>query len=400
MRGGLEDAEMKPNAVTLVCVVAGLLMLAGCASPKDEPTPTAEPGSTADFQSIVGVTGVVVPEQWAALSMKGQGVVAEVLVKEGDRVAAGQALLRLDGQAAAEAAVRTAEQERLTAQQALDELQENAPLAAAQAGLALASAEKALADEEYRWRVQQAGNRASPETIREAEAKLTLAEDEVARCRDLYDLASGDAAKALALVQLTQAERDRDAALRNLNWYKGKPTDVDQAILDGKLSVARAQLEAARREAEHRIPGPDPDLLAQARGRLALAEAQLATAQQALADRELHAPFSGIVCNLKGHVGEWLAPGMPVLHLGSLDGLRIETTDLNEIDAARLRIGDTAIVTFDALPAASVRGKVESVGFKSAEGSGVNFTAVLRLDPIPDGLRWGMTAFVDIEVQE
>ena len=94
----------------------------------------------------------------------------------------------------------------------------------AQAELALANAAKALDDEEYRWRVQQEGNRASPETIREAEAKLKLAEDEVSHWQGIYNRASGDSAKAMALVQLTQAKRNRDSALRNLNWYKGKPT--------------------------------------------------------------------------------------------------------------------------------------------------------------------------------
>ena len=384
----------------LAWILAGILMLAGCGAAGSEATPTPESGAGEVFDAIVSATGVVVPERWAALSMRGQGIVAERLVEEGDRVVAGQALVRLDGQAQAEAAVRLAEQELLNAQQALHDLREDAPLAAAQAELARANAEKALADEQYRWRVQQAGQRASPETIREAEAKLTLAEDAVDRYQGLYNQASGDSAKAQAQVQLTQAKRERDAALRNLNWYRGKPTDVDQAILDGKLGVAQAERDAAVREAELRIPGPHPDLLAQAEGRLAAAQAQLAAAQQALADLELQAPFAGVVCNLRARPGEWVAPGMPILLLGDLEALRVETTDLNEIDAARLQAGDPAVVTFDALPATGVSARVERIGFKSSEGSGVNYTVILVLDEIPDGLRWGMTAFVDIEVQE
>ena len=38
------------------------------------------------------------------------------------------------------------------------------------------------------------------------------------------------------------------------------------------------------------------------------------------------------------------------LELADLDHLRVETTDLNEIDVARIQIGDTASITFDALP--------------------------------------------------
>ena len=391
---------MKRNAKNVVWIVVCSLILAACGSSGEEATPTPEPSLAEDFNAIIGATGVVVPEQWATLSMRGQGVVAEVLVEDGDHIVAGQPLVRLDGQAAAEAKVRSAEYELLNAQQALDELHENVQLAAAQAELALANARDALDDEEYRWRVQQEGYRASPETIRAAEAKLLLANEEVDHYKALYDRASGDTDKANALVNLNAAEQRRDTALRNLNWYKGTPTDTDQAILDGKLSLAQAQLDQAERDAEDVIPGPDPDLLAQAKARLTLAQAQLATAQQALADLELRAPFDGVVCNLKTRVGEWSTPGMPVLQLGDLNGLQVETTDLNEIDAARIQLNDKAIVTFDALPEASVSGTVQRVGFKSAEGSGVNYTAVLKLDQIPDGLRWGMTAFVDIEAGE
>ena len=107
-----------------------------------------------------------------------------------------------------------------------------------------------------------------------------------------------------------------------------------------------------------------------------------------------------MVCLLQTRVGEWLMPGMPVIELGNLEGLRVETTDLNEIDAARIQLDDSVIVTFDALPGVTVGGTVQRIAYKSAEGSGVNYTAVILLDEIPEGLRWGMTAFVDIEVDK
>ncbi len=395
---------MKPNAKYVAWIVVCLLLLAGCGSAGEEVTPTPGLSSPDDFQTIIGATGVVVPEQWAALSMRAQGVVAEVLVEEGDPVVAGQPLVRLDGQAAAEAKVRSAEHELLSAQQALDDLHENAPLAAATAELALANARDALDDAERLNIYQQKGNRATQETIDGAEAQLTLAEQAVKRAEAAYNrtsrLPEDNPTRASARASLEAARRQRDAAERNVNWYKGAPSDIDQAILDGKVSVTQAELDQAELDAEDLIPGPDPDLLAQAKARLTLAQAQLAAAQQAQADLELSSPFDGIVCNLKARVGEWMTPGVPVLQLGDLARLQVETTDLNEIDAARLQLGDRAMVTFDALPIAGVGGTVQRIGFKSAEGSGVNYTVILKLDEIPDGLRWGMTAFVDIEVEK
>lgn len=395
---------MKPSAKCLAWAVVGSLMLAGCGSAGEEATPTPGPGAAEAFNAIVGATGMVVPERWAALSMRGQGIVAELLVEEGDRVVAGQALVRLDGRAKADAAVRLAEQELLNAQQGLEALHESAALAGAEAELALANARDAL-DDAIRLRTyQQKGNRATPETLDGAEATLTLAENAVDRAEAAYNqtttLSENHPTRAEARAALEAARRLRDSARASLNWYRGGPSALDQAILDGKVNVAQAQVDQAERDAENLIPGPDPDQLAQAQARLKLAQAQLTAAQQALADLELQAPFDGVVCNLRARVGEWVAPGMPVLQLGDLAALRVETTDLNEIDAARLQAGDTALVTFDALPTAGVGGSVERIGYKSAEGSGVNYTVVLKLDQIPEGLRWGMTAFVDIEVQE
>jgi multidrug efflux pump subunit AcrA (membrane-fusion protein) len=63
-------------------------------------------------------------------------------------------------------------------------------------------------------------------------------------------------------------------------------------------------------------------------------------------------------------------------------------------------VGDPVKVTFDALPDVTVPGTVARISSKSAQGAGVNYQVEIELDEIPDELRWGMTAFVDIEVDE
>ncbi|MBE9479143.1 MAG: hypothetical protein IMY80_04185, partial [Chloroflexi bacterium] len=75
------------------------------------------------------------------------------------------------------------------------------------------------------------------------------------------------------------------------------------------------------------------------------------------------------------------------------------TTDLNEIDAAQIEIGDFASTTFDALPDIVVEGQVVYIASKSEEGSGVNYKVIIKLNEVPEKVRWGMTAFVDIEIE-
>jgi hypothetical protein len=84
--------------------------------------------------------------------------------------------------------------------------------------------------------------------------------------------------------------------------------------------------------------------------------------------------------------------------MGDLDNLQVKTTDLSEIDVARITLDDVAVITFDALPDLVLEGTVISIAPKADEGSGVNFPVILELSEIPPELRWGMTAFVDIDV--
>jgi len=157
-------------------------------------------------------------------------------------------------------------------------------------------------------------------------------------------------------------------------------------------------LEDARADYEKYSQGPDPKDIALAEARLRTADANLVAAQSAFDDLELLAPFDGTIGDVFTSVGEWVTPGQPIMLIADLEHLQVETTDLNEIDAAQISEGDTVIVTFDAVEDV-VEGTVVSIAPKASEGSGVNYTVVIELDDLPEALRWGMTAFVDIQLE-
>jgi multidrug resistance efflux pump len=158
-----------------------------------------------------------------------------------------------------------------------------------------------------------------------------------------------------------------------------------------------AKIEKGLRDYEKYSAGPDPDDVALAEARVANAEAQVAAAKSILSDLLLAAPFDGVISQVYINQSEWVAPGSPVMLIADLGNLQVETTDLGEIDVAKVSVGDRAVVTFDALPDLSLEGRVVSIAPKADEGPGVNFPVLLELNEIPASLRWGMTAFVDIE---
>jgi multidrug efflux pump subunit AcrA (membrane-fusion protein) len=86
-----------------------------------------------------------------------------------------------------------------------------------------------------------------------------------------------------------------------------------------------------------------------------------------------------------------------VLVLGDVSTLRVETTDLEEIDVAQVDVGQEATVTFDALSERVFAGHVTWVSPMAEPGAGgIHYTVIIELDEIDPVIRWGMTAFVDI----
>lgn len=382
---------------TICCL---LLALTACSALPGQATPTPVPLPAEDFNPVVSATGVVLPLQWARLSLPGSGTVEELPVREDEAVEAGQMLLRLQGKEQLEAAIAAAQYELASARYALDKLYEDPELLVAGANQEMVDARLAIRDAERR--VRNLSTPSSGATVDQALATVILAKDKLDKAREDYKpyekKREDNLTRAALLNKKAQAEQDYDAAVRRLNNLQGTANELDLEEARADLQLAEAQLAIAERDYEMYQQGPDPAELALAQERIVNAEEQLKAAAAALDDQILTAPFDGIISAISVHTSEWIAPGQSVMLLADLDHLRVETTDLNEIDVARVKVGDTASVTFDALPDVIVKGTVVRIASKADEGSGVNYPVVIELDEIPENLRWGMTAFVDIEV--
>ena len=381
------------------------IIIAGCSglgNTTSQATPTPATTTTL-LDNTVSASAEVVPAKWTSLGMSSAGIVAEVLVEDGDMVKTGQVLVRLIGQEDAQAKIAAAEYTLVDAQRALENIKINTSSQAAQAQKAAADAQKSVEDAQKKVDSLTYG-RASDTTIENTKSKLDLAKQRLSVASDNYRMvqnrADGDELKARAKLEMTNAQIDLNNVQAELNWYTGKATDTETAQYFANLALAQSQLADAQRQYEIYKNGPDPMELKVAQALVANAEAQLAAAQKALAGLELRAPFNGMISLPIVHVGEYLTFGQPAMQLVDSSSLRIETTDLSETDVTRIQVGDLATVTFDALPGVSVPGKVVSIGTKVSGGSGVNFTVTIELTQMPEELRWGMTAFVVINTSE
>jgi RND family efflux transporter MFP subunit len=130
------------------------------------------------------------------------------------------------------------------------------------------------------------------------------------------------------------------------------------------------------------------------------AQASIEIAQANLAQGTLLAPFDGTVTSIAVVPGEFVSSNRAVLTLATLNTLQVETTDLSERDIPNVHIGDSANIFVAALDK-NISGKVIGISpIASTVGGDVVFKVTIAPDAQPEGLRWGMTAEVEIKSGE
>lgn len=119
----------------------------------------------------------------------------------------------------------------------------------------------------------------------------------------------------------------------------------------------QASLQQASETLAETLAGPTQTTLLSQQISQQTAQNNLTTAQQNLAYTSVTAPISGVVSAINATVGE--VAGSDAVTIIS-DGEVAQVT-LNEIDAAKVALGDPATLTFDALPNVSLAGTVAQV---------------------------------------
>jgi HlyD family secretion protein len=207
------------------------------------------------------------------------------------------------------------------------------------------------------------------EGVRQAEAQL----------EKVRNGAGSEVAAARAAFEQARANLDRIAATR--------PFELDAA--QRAVDQARAQLalkQAGASEAD----------LENARARITQAETGLAQARLGLDHLALVAPFAGVVTQVSVREGEQATPATTAITLGNLDAFYVETRDLDEIGAAKVRVAQPARITVNALEK-TLPGKVAAIDLQATttQTGDTNFTVKLTFDQPEPGLRWGQTVKVE-----
>jgi membrane fusion protein (multidrug efflux system) len=268
------------------------------------------------------------------------GYVAQVLVSDNQRVAAGQELVRLD-QAEALAAVAEA----------------RANVAALEAA------------------------------VRNVDDRASLAQAQVAQ-------ASAGVASAQAQARLSSADLDRYGKLAQSGWVSAQRLQNASAGADeARAGVAQA---AAALEAQRRSAASMGSVRAQTVAQVEMARASLAQARINLDRTVIRAPVAGVVGARAVRPGQYVRPGGAMLSVVPL-GQAFVVANFKETQVGRMRLGQRVEITADAFPGQRFYGHVDS--FAPATGSEFamipvendtgNFTKITQRVPVRIALEPG-----------
>lgn len=343
---------MKTKIVPLFILAS--LLFAACSQSGAQATEAA-PIQTVVADDTLIAEGRVEPIQYAEIAFNASGVVSEVLVQEGAQVKKGQPLIRLGDESDTNYAA--AQLELVSAQQAFDDLLNSSGADLAQIVIDLKDSQEAYDKaDDYLIYLQNAKKVPQTET-------------------------------RTFLIQTSRGYEYRV----NTRHFKG-PAPEDWIIeAENDLALKKAEFEEAQRAYERMKDGADTD-------QLALLEARLNAAKAGVAAFTVIAPFDGVAAKLNAKTGNSISAGEIAVTVADFSTWLVKTTDLTELDVVTIEQGQAATITFDAIPDATLNGKIESISqtFEEKQGDVVYEVTVALTDEHPD-LRWGMTAIVKFE---
>jgi RND family efflux transporter MFP subunit len=346
-----------------------------------QPTLTTITESLATTGRVSGTTETFVGTQ-------ATGIIDRLLVREGDRVSAGEQLAVLKN--------NVAEAQVAQAQAALN----TARAQCAQVTRAPLRSEVEMAAEHVRQaRAQVAQQRTAAvqaeHAVAQAHAQLRQLEAE----QELAVKQDERSARLVARGFIAQTEFDQTHANRRVAegkvWAQQQALAAAQAnvrALQAGVEAAQANVRAQEAQLQTVQTGSRPEDIQVAWARVEEAERALHVARQQATNAMVTAPFAGTVTAVYAEVGQSVGT-QGVLKLVSRDGeIRV---DVDEGHLADLSVGQEVILSSSTFRDSVFRGTVSKIAAAVDEARGTVTVTIVPMAP-PDWLRPGQTVHVNI----
>lgn len=449
---------MSYRSITLAASIALALSLVGCNMPQGAALPGAKEkrdnGEAVKGDLVVEVIDTGNIEAVKTVEVKSQvgGRLDKLMVDEGDTVTEGQLIAVVDPQqtqltvnqqkAQLSGALAGLQKQRIDTEKRRTQIQTNiarmksrlaqmelelknqpalTQAAVDSAASNVAAQEKAL---DALIHVTQLNTATSVKNgVTDAENNLRNAQLELDRRKGLLDkgyTSARDVESAQLQVELNQS---RLAEARDRQKRLAEEQRIERERQERLLAQARSELDRAStnrfvdkskqeeyRQAQQQLRDAEndlrdvPSLLAQQKQQQSSIDQlkfQVADGDRQLRETQIKAPLTGIVAKRYIQAGELVTPsgsfnaGTPIVRVDDRSRLLVKL-NINEIDVARMQVGQNATLTVDAVPEASFTGKVTklapSQNASTATDAVVKYQVEVTLDGSDPRLKSGMSA--------
>lgn len=203
----------------------------------------------------------------------------------------------------------------------------------------------------------------------QADAAIASAQVRLTTLQTDYQTSGVDIASARENVEFFTKEYERQSKLMQTGFTtKARLQEAEHALAEARSRLATAQADAQKAQSQlatgAAAPGVNPQVLAgQVQKRKALLD---------LSRTEVRAPESGVISQAdRLQVGQMMVSGLPAVTIVSTAGTWIEA-NFKETDLNNMRVGQMAELTFDAYPKLKLKGRVASIG----AGTGSEFSVL------------------------
>jgi HlyD family secretion protein len=365
----------------------------------------------------VSASGNIALSQEHYVTLGVDGIIAQVLVKPGDPVRAGDLLLALDT-VELERTVRRAElnvQSQVNRQQQLEQDANVQDLAAAQGNLAsalenlalvragpsnaeIAAARSNLSSTSARYEELLAGP--SEAELLQLSAEMRRREVALAQAQEAYNAVAwlnsvGMTPQAAELQQATidyetavanfeqataaAAQSEIQSALSSMQSAQSQLDDLLRRPTEGDVAAAEAQVAQAQANLNALLEGATETELRDVQISLEQSLVDLQEAYANLAKAQVSAPVDGTILTVDADVGRQGSRGMIVFTLADTTQLEL-TINVAEVDISQVELGQQSEITIDALPGQLFRGQVASIApAGDASTNLVNYPVTIHL---------------------
>ncbi len=374
------------GGVLLAMVLAAAVLLRGRGSELTV-TQTVQVERGAIIETVEEI-GVVAAMPSASITWESGGIVSESTLKVGDQVEKGDVLLTLDDSSISPEILQ-ARSSLLEAQAEFEKM--NSADTDFQAALEDVALQESYLTHKYSMRHEFYGMDVPDERINMVYASYNRTRAEVWALESAYEKVKGldddDAQRIAAYDALQAGILKRDSQLRLLSQVMG--TSYEQRTEDFFIAYDQQVAVVAEAHAAYQRLVDKSD-------EISAAQANMQALQNTVDQASIIAPFSGTITAINSVPGSQVSSGDVAVQLDDLTNLTVDL-QISQMDVNKISLGQSAELTFDALPNAVYSGAVIEISEAgSASDEDAVFKVRVALTDADDSIKPGFSAIVSI----